>query len=193
MRHAIVSRAEASGALASSALRAATGAAAVAMAAGLLLTWSAGPALAAPASTRPEAAARSVPERFHLTSGDARSSRQRVQATGGFTARGYARVGDFASGHAVSRLVFRRGALRLVTRATHRSVSVPTASTCKFTEVFSGDYVIRGGTGRYRHASGSGTYVSRIFGKLKKARGGGCGVRLASFWQSTRTQGSLHR
>jgi hypothetical protein len=172
-------------------MRRATVAVAVAVAAGLLLAWPAGPALAAPASTRPAAAARYVPERFQLTSGDASSSRQHVQATGAFTARGYARAGDFASGHAVSRLVFRHGALRLVTKATHGSVSVPDASTCKFTEVFSGDYVIRGGTGKYRHASGSGAYVSRIFGKLKKGRGG-CGERLASFRQSTRTRGSLH-
>ena len=165
---------------------------AVALAAGLLLAWPAGPALAAPASTRPAAAARHVPERFRLTSGDPSSSRQHVQATGILTAWGYTRAGDFASGHAVSRLVFRHGAMRLVTRATHRSASVPNASTCKFTEVFSGDYVIRGGTARYRHASGSGTYVTRIFGKLKKASSGGCGTRLASFWQSTRTRGTLH-
>lgn len=190
---AIVSRAVVSRSAASSALRAATVALAVAVTPGVLLAWPAGPALAASASAQPAAAARNVPERFHLTSADASSSRQHVQATGGFTARGYARAGDFASGHAVSRLVFRHGAMRLVTKATHRSVSVPDASTCKFTEVYSGNYVIRGGTGRYRHAGGSGTYVSRIFGKLKKARGGGCGTGLASFWQSTRTLGSLHR
>ena len=44
MRHAIVSRAEASGALASSALRAASAAVALAMAAGLLMAWPAGSA-----------------------------------------------------------------------------------------------------------------------------------------------------
>jgi hypothetical protein len=186
VRHAVSSRT-----VTGTVVRAATFA--VALAAGLLLAWPAGPALAAPASTRPAAAAGHVPERFHLTSGDPSSSRQHVQATGIFTARGYARAGDFASGHAVSRLVFRRGAIRLVTKATQRSASVPDASTCKFTEVFSGDYVIRGGTARYRHASGSGIYVTRIFGRLKKARGGGCGTRLASFWQSTRTRGTVYR
>jgi hypothetical protein len=143
--------------------------------------------LTTPASARPAAR-----ERFHLTTGNSAARRQHVQATGALTARGYALAGDFASGHAVSRLVFRRGRIRLVTRATHRSVSVPNPSTCKFTEVYSGDYVIRGGTSRYQHAGGSGTYVSRIFGKLKKARGGGCGSGLASFWHSTRTSGSLH-
>ena len=174
-------------------VRAMTAILAIAVAPGLLLAWSAVPAQAKPAFARPAATARSVSERFHLTSADASSSRQHVQATGGFIARGYARAGDFASGHAVSRLVFRRGAMRLVTKATHRSVSVPNASTCKFTEVFSGSYVIRGGTDRYVHASGNGAYVSRIFGQLKKARDGGCGTGLASFWQSTRTRGTLHR
>ena len=176
---------------------AAAAALAVAVAPGLLLAWSAGPALAAPASARPATTAVSarpaaVPERFHLTSSDPGSSRQLLRATGAFTARGYARAGDFNSGHAVSRLVFSRGTLRMVTKETQSSVSVPNARTCKFTEVFSGDYVIRGGAGKYQHASGSGKYVSRIFGRLKKTNGQ-CGAQLASFWQSTRTQGTLHR
>jgi hypothetical protein len=165
---------------------------AVALAACLLLAWSAGPTLAMSAPPLPAGAWR-VTEHFRLTTADASSSRQHVRATGPFTARGYALAGDFASGHAVTRLEFRRGVMRLVTKATHRSASVPNPSTCKFTELFRGNYVIRGGAGRYRYASGSGTYVSRISGKLKKARGGGCGARLASFWQSTRTRGSLHR
>jgi hypothetical protein len=164
---------------------------AVAVAPGLMLAWAAGPAQAAAASAR-TAAARPAAERFHLTTNDDRSNRQLVRATGAFTARGHAFAGDFASGHAVSRLVFSRGAVRLVTSAAHNSASVPNPRTCKFTEVSTGSYVIRGGSARYRHATGSGSYVSRIFGKLKKTRGGGCGSELASFWQSTRTLGSLH-
>ncbi len=177
--------------VARTAARVATVALAVSVAPGILLIWTSGPAHAAPASARPAAALRTA-ERFHLTTNDARSSRQLVRAAGPFTARGHAFAGDFASSHAVSRLVFQRGALRLVTKATHNSVSVPNQATCKFTEASSGYYVIRGGSGKYRHASGSGSYVSRIFGKLKKNQGGGCGSRLASFWQSTRTLGSLH-
>jgi hypothetical protein len=162
---------------------------AVAVASGLMLTWAAGLAQAASA---PRVAASQAAERFHLTTNDATSNRELVRATGPFTAHGHAFAGDFASGHAVSRLVFPRGAVRLVTSATHSSASVPNPRTCKFTEVSTGSYVIRGGSGRYRHATGSGSYVSRIFGKLKKTRSGGCGSRLASFWQSTRTLGSLH-
>ncbi len=161
----------------------------------LLLAWPGGPAQAATASVRPARAARPAEsaQQFYLTSDDANSDRQHVQATGTLTASGYALAGDFASARAVSRLVFRHGRLRLVTEEKQGSESVPNPSTCKFTEVFSGNYVIRGGTGRYGNASGSGTYVSTISGKLKKARGGGCSARLASFYQSTTTQGSLHR
>lgn len=172
-----------------------TGLALTAMAAGLLLAWPAGPAMAAPASPRPATPASARPaarERFHLTSDDPSTRRENVRATGAFTAAGYARAGNFAAHHAVSRLVFSHGTLRLVTKATYTSASVPNPTTCKFTEVFKGDYVIRGGAGRYGHASGSGTYVSRIYGQLKKASGGGCGMRLAKFWHSTRTAGSLH-
>jgi hypothetical protein len=181
---------------------ASTGLGLTAVAAGLLLAWPAGPAMAAPASARPAtpASARSATpasarpaarERFHLTSHDSSSSRENVQATGVLTADGYAVAGNFASHHAVSRLVFRRGTLRLVTKKTHAAESAPNPATCKFTEVFRGSYVIRGGAGRYRHASGSGSYVSKIFGQLKKVSGG-CTTQLAAFRHSTRTAGSLH-
>jgi hypothetical protein len=182
---------------------ASTGHALTALAAGLLLAWPAGPAMAASASPRPAtpasprpataASARSTArERFHLTSGDAQSRRQRVRAVGALTATGYALVGDFAASRTVSVLVFGHGRLRLVTKATSTSESVPNPATCKFTEVFKGSYVIHSGAGGYRDATGSGGYVSRIFGRLKK-KSGSCGTQLASFWQSTRTAGSLHR
>jgi len=156
----------------------------------LLLTWPAGAASAAPARAVARTAADT--ERFHLTSDDASSSRQHLLAAGVLNAKGYALAGDFAGSRGVSVLVFRHGRLHLVTKATSTSESVPNAASCKFTEVFEGSYVIHGSAGRYRHATGSGSYVSRIYGKLKKTRSGGCGSRLASFWQSTRTLGSLH-
>ena len=180
-----------------------TGLAFTAVAAGLLFAWPAAPAMAAPASAqtatvtsaraaKPASARVAAREQFHLTSRNPNTNRERLQATGAFTAQGYARVGNFDSHHAVSRLVFRHGVLRLVTDRKHATESVPDPTTCKFTEVFKGDYVIRGGAGGYRHASGSGRYVSRIFGQLKKASGGGCGTQLAAFRHSTRTSGSLH-
>jgi len=169
------------------------GLALTAVAAGLLLAWPAGQAKAAQASARPATpAAAKAParERFHLTSGDASARRQNLHATGVLTAHGDALAGDFAASRAVSVLVFSHGRLRLVTRATSTSESVPNPATCKFTEVFKGSYVIHSGAGGYRDASGSGSYVSRIYGQLKKKKGS-CGTQLAKFWQSTRTTGSL--
>ncbi len=164
--------------------------------AGLLAAWPAGTAVAAPASapsgaamaTRPAPA----PERFHLTTDNSNSDRQQVQATGPFTQDGYAVAGIFSSSHSVSRLVFRRGTVRLVTSMTSFLLPPPNTRTCKFTEQFSGSYVIRGGFGRYPHASGTGRYVSRIFGQVWKRHDGICGYAVVSFWQSTRTVGSLH-
>ena len=106
-------------------------------------------------------------------------------------AYGYARIKVVTPGRTVARLVFARGTVRLVTYPKRRSVSVPNPSTCKFTEVVHGDYAVRGGGQRYRHATGSGVYITRIVGHLNKERGGGCGSKLARFWQRTRTWGSL--
>ncbi len=169
--------------------------------AGLLAAWPAGTAVAAPAAAQSASAqsaapasARSVtaPERFHLTTDNENSNRQQVQATGPFTQDGYAVAGIFSSSHSVSRLVFRRGTVRLVTSMTSFLLPPPNTRTCKFTEQFSGSYVIRGGFGRYPHASGTGRYVSRIFGQVWKRHDGICGYAVVSFWQSTRTVGSLH-
>ena len=173
---------------------ASAGLALTAAAAGLLLAWPAGPAMAATASPRPATPASARPtarERFHLTSGDPSTRRQDLHANGALTAQGYALAGDFAASRAVSVLVFSQGRLRLVTKATSTSQSVPNPATCKFTEVFKGSYVIHSGAGGYRDATGSGGYVSRIYGQLKKKKGS-CGTQLAKFWQSTRTAGSLH-
>jgi hypothetical protein len=172
-----------------------TGLVLTAVAAGLLLAWPAGPAIAAPASPRPATPASARPgarERFHLTSDNPSTRRENVQATGALTATGYTRAGDFAASRAVSVLVFPDGRLRLVTNATSTSQSVPNPETCKFTEVFKGSYMIHSGAGGYPNATGSGTYVSRIYAQLKKAKGGGCGTKIVKFWHSTRTAGSLH-
>jgi hypothetical protein len=107
------------------------------------------------------------------------------------SASGSAQVTKVVAGRTVTRLVFGPGTVRLVTYAKSRSVSVPSPSTCKFTEVVHGDYAVRGGGQRYRHATGSGVYITRIVGHLTKQRGGGCSSQLARFWQRTRTWGSL--
>jgi hypothetical protein len=58
------------------------------------------------------------------------------------------------------------------------------------TEVYRGNYRIRGGNGRYAHAAGTGSYVTRIVGELRR-KNGDCTSSLAWFWQSTKTAGSM--
>jgi hypothetical protein len=132
-------------------------------------------------------------EQFILIGHQADGSGQQVQATGVLTATGRGRVTVATPKHSVTRLVFRRGTVRLVTypNPQRTSASVPDPSTCRFTEVVHGNYTVRGGTDRYQHAKGSGGYVTRIVGYLQVLSGGGCGSQLAKFWQRTRTWGSL--
>jgi hypothetical protein len=149
----------------------------------MLPVLAAGPALAG-------TTARTHQERFTLISNKADSSREQLRAAGVLTAHGYARVVTVTRARTLTRLVFARGTIRLLTYPKRRSVSVPTAS-CRFTEVVHGDYTVRGGAQRYLHATGSGVYITRIVGRLKKESGGGCSSQLARFWQRTRTWGSL--
>ena len=138
----------------------------------LLPALTARPAMAAgparPPSAASATAARSSPERFTLTGHQADGSRQQARAAGVLSASGSAQVTKVMAGRTVTRLVFGRGSVRLVTYAKRRSVSVPSPSTCKFTEVVHGDYAVRGGGQRYQHATGSGVYITRIVGHLTK-------------------------
>ncbi len=87
-------------------------------------------------------------------------------------------------------LVFGRGSVRLVIRLSSRSASPPNLTTCKFTESARGKYWIRGGKRRYAHAAGTGTYVTRITGRLKR-KNGSCTSTLRSYRQSTTTTGTM--
>ena len=148
------------------------------------------PALMLPVLEAGPALASSSPERFTLVSEQADGGRQQLKAAGVLSASGYARVVTMTRARTLTRLIFARGSVRLLTYPKHRSVSVPTPS-CKFTEVVRGDYAVRGGAQRYHHATGAGVFITRIVGHLRQERGGGCGSQLARFWQRTRTWGSL--
>jgi len=158
----------------------------------------AGPALAAP-SARPVpgivgpigSAAGGHRERFTLVSYQAEGRREHLRAVGVLSGHGVARIREVTPHRTVTRLVFRHGAVRLVTYPEHTTVSVPSPS-CRFTEQVRGDYAIRGGGQRYRKATGSGAFVTKIVGHLKKERGGACSSQVVRFWQRTRTWGSLH-
>lgn len=151
-----------------------------------LLVLTAGPALAGTTASRGH-------EQFIIIGHQADGSHEQVQATGVLAASGHARVTLATPKRSVARLVFPRGTVRLLTNPNPKrtSESVPDPSTCRFTEVVHGKYAVRGGAQRYRHATGSGGYVTRIVGYLQVLSGGGCGSKLAKFWQRTRTWGSL--
>ena len=129
-------------------------------------------------------------ERFHLTSRVATATRQHVRATGVLAARGHTVLGRKIDNRRVIWLIFGRGSVRLVIRLKSRSAAPPNLTTCRFTESARGHYWIRGGKRRYAHAAGTGTYITRISGKLKR-KNGRCTSTLSSYLQSTRTTGTM--
>jgi hypothetical protein len=151
-----------------------------ALAAAVLL---AGPASAALAATR--AAAHSGHERFALITPTIDASTQ-VRATGVLLARGSA---DEARPPLVW-LHFARGSVRLVLTTTSSSASAPNPATCRFTEVYRGDYRVTAGLRGYRGARGSGSFVTRFAGQLVRSHGA-CLTRVASLRRSTITSGTL--
>jgi hypothetical protein len=147
----------------------------------------AGPAAAA---SRPAVAA-AVQQHLAITSDKAAPPKANVKASGVLSATGVAYPRKVSGGHATAWLVFKRGSLRLVTTRTSSSETVPNPATCKFTEVVHGTYAVRGGARKYLHATGSGSYLTKIYGRLVR-KNGSCTGTLASVWQGTWTWGSLH-
>ena len=143
------------------------------------------------ASAAPHAtAARHGHEQFVLTSRVAAARKQGLVATGVLTARGHGVLGTMTSGLRTVWLVFSHGSVRMVTTVTREWESVPNPATCKFTEVDHGVYRLRGGNRRYAAAAGSGSFVIKTVGLLKRAHGS-CSSQLKWFWQATRTSGSM--
>jgi hypothetical protein len=166
--------------------------------AGLALAAISGPAIALVMLTAGSAAAAagqpavtaSVQQRLALTSDVIGATREHAKATGKLTATGTAIFGRRSGTTARTWLVFKHGSIKLVTFQTSSSASVPNPSTCKFTEVFRGSYEFRGGTRRYVHGAGSGHFVTKFWGRLKRVNGS-CTSQLAAFRQGTWTSGSI--
>jgi hypothetical protein len=166
-------------------------AAALSVAALPLLTAGSAAAATIPAAAAGPAAATGVAEHIAITTRDADSDKAQVKATGVFKAKGTAHTGALSGGKATDWLIFKYGSVRLVTYQTSSWASVPNPSSCKFTEVFHGTYAIHGGTRHYASATGSGHYLAKIWGRLKKEKGS-CTDTLASFYEGTWAWGSMH-
>ena len=124
-------------------------------------------------------------ERFALTTPAIKAGTQ-VRATGVLNARGSAteprppRIW----------LHFARGSIRLVLTTTSSSATPPNPVNCRFTEVYRGDYRLTAGLRGYHGARGSGTFVTRIAGRLVRSHGA-CLTKMASLRQTTITTGTL--
>lgn len=171
-----------------------TAGAAIAGAALVAVMLAADPMLAAPAravtATTAVSSARHGHERLYISSRSATARKDYLSASGVLKARGYALPGALTGGRGSTWLVFRRGSIRLAIGVWSSSASVPNPQTCAFTEVYRGRYTVRGGHRAYARASGSGTFYTKISGRLAKS-GGSCTARLAWSRKYTWTSGSL--
>ena len=159
----------------------------------LAATMTVSPMLAAPAGAVTVSAATSARhghEHFYVSARAASAKRDYARATGVLDARGYAKSSALHHGHGTIWMLYRHGSIRLTLAVTSSSATVPSARTCAFSEVFRGSYAVRGGARGYARASGTGTFYTRISGRLVKSRGR-CTTRFKSFWRYTSTSGSL--
>lgn len=171
-----------------------TAGAAIAGAALVAVMLAANPMLAGPASavtaTTTASSGRHGHERLFISAHPATARKDYLSASGVLKARGYALPGALTGGRGTIWLVFRRGSIRLAIRVWSSSATVPNPRTCAFTEVYRGEYTVRGGHRAYARASGSGTFYTRISGRLTRSRGS-CTARLAWSRKDTWTSGSL--
>jgi hypothetical protein len=167
-----------------------TGGAVIAGAALVAVLLAANPMLAGPAGavtvTTTASSARHGHERLYISGRPATARKDYLSASGVLKARGYALPGA----RGTVWLVFRRGSIRLAIAVRSSSATVPNPQTCTFTEVYRGTFTVRGGHRAYARASGSGTFYTRISGRLAMSDGS-CSARLAWSRKYTWTSGSL--
>ncbi len=98
----------------------------------------------------------------------------KVFAKGAFHATGY-----FVRKKAM--VVFPKGKLVVRRHVTSSSVSPPRLSTCRFTEKQAGTFRVSHATGAYQGHRFSGTFSTRISGRLKKAGHNQCGSKIVTY------------
>lgn len=98
----------------------------------------------------------------------------KVFAKGAFHATGY-----FVRKKAM--VVFPKGKLVVRRHVTSSSVSPPKLSTCRFTEKQAGTFRVSHATGAYQGHRFSGTFSTRISGRLKKAGHNQCGSKIVTY------------
>jgi hypothetical protein len=156
-----------------------------AMAAGVLALGFVLQAMPASAAT-----ARHGSEQFRISTRKVYARKDRLRATGVLDAAGYAVPSAIVSGHGTVRLELPKGSIVLRLTVVTSSVTVPNPATCAFTEANSGTYQISKASGRYRGASGSGDFSTKIKARLARSHGT-CTAKLAAYSKTQVASGPL--
>jgi hypothetical protein len=147
-----------------------------------------GAAVADASPSRPD---RVPQEHFRIISTVTASRHQSVLATGAFTAGGYLVPGRLVALRSTDRVVFPNGSFLMTRHITRQWLPLPTPS-CLIRETLRGGYVLSHGTGAYRGISGSGGFVLRITGVIRRAHRK-CGGPMTVFQQLIYAGGPIHR
>jgi hypothetical protein len=130
-------------------------------------------------------------ERFRIISTTPTSRRQSVLATGEFTAGGYVVPGQVTALRSTDKMVFPSGTFQVARHITRQSQPLPT-SACLISEIIHGTYSLGHGTRAYRGIGGSGGFVVRIRGIIRKSHGR-CGGPMTVYQQITYAGGAVRR
>jgi len=128
-------------------------------------------------------------EQFRILSTVAGARRQSSLATGTFTAGGYLAPGKIVNLRSTDRMVFPNGSFQMARHITSQWLPLPTAA-CLVRETLRGRYTIGHGTGAYRRLSGSGSFVLRIRGVIRRSHGK-CGGSMTVFQQVINASGPV--
>jgi hypothetical protein len=146
---------------------------------------------AASASTSGVRAAKVPHEHFRIISTTAGAKRQSVLATGAFTAGGYQVPGKLVNLRSTDKMVFPGGTFLVARHITRQWLPLP-SKTCFIQETLRGSYTLSHGTGAYRGISGSGSFVTRIRGVIRRSKAG-CGGPMTVFQEIGYTGGTVRR
>jgi hypothetical protein len=130
-------------------------------------------------------------ERFRIISTTPTSRRQSVLATGEFTAGGYVVPGRVTALRSTDKMVFPSGTFQVARHITRQSLPLPT-SACLISETIHGTYSLRHGTRSFAGIGGSGGFVVRISGIIRKSHGR-CGGPMTVYQQITYAGGTVRR
>jgi hypothetical protein len=130
-------------------------------------------------------------ERFRIISTSATARKQSVLATGQFTAGGYVVPGQVTNLRSTDKMVYPSGTFQVARHITRQSLPLPT-STCLISETIHGNYSLGHGTGAFAGIGGSGGFVLRITGVIRKSHGQ-CGGPMTVYQQITYASGTVRR